>query len=301
MKIAIVPMTVSNIDYLVEWLEGKFDEVRLNPGKRLEGRELVDFVGDAEVFILGVEKMNTSVARELAGKKCIKWGVGTDNIDFAACNEHGIDIFRTTGLNSRAVCQLAVSYIIQLLRNQHVSFHSARSGSWNKTVGKELCDAKIGILGLGTIGELVHDSLAALIGNDDNIYYNDIEPLIAGGKNYMRVDRLFSECDIVTVHIDNDGGRNDNFIDWKLLNMMKGGAYLVNTARGSVIDYLHLTTFMPKLGGVALDVFPDEPNVPKFFQMTDRAILSCHIAGNSEAALRNGADFVKDSVESILK
>jgi len=300
MKIAIAPMTVSKIDYLVEWLEGKFDEVELNPGRRLEGDELVDFVGDAEVFILGVEKLNADVASKLAGKKCIKWGIGIDNIDFAACNACNIDVFRTTGLNARAVSELAVGYVMLLLRNQHISYSAMMSGRWHKVVGKQLADAKIGILGYGMIGELVNDTIDAIAGTDENIFYNDIDHHIIGGKNFMRVKELFSECDLITIHIDNDGGRNNGFVGEELIGSMKNGAYIVNTARGAVIDYKALENNLCRLGGAALDVFPDEPNFPDFLIGADNVMFSSHIAGNSEAALRNGADFVMRSARNII-
>jgi D-3-phosphoglycerate dehydrogenase len=301
MKIAIAPMTVSKMDYLVKMLEDRFDEVILNPGHRLEGDLLVDFIGDAEVFILGVEKLPECLAEKLAGKKCIKWGVGTNNIDFPACEKHGIEIFRTTGTNARAVAELTLCYIIRLLRNQHLSEHDmSLGGSWNKVVGKELCEAKIGILGFGHIGELVHDHIAAVCGSDDLIYYNEIASDFTGGKNYLRVHDLFAECDLITIHIDNDEGRNNLFVGEELLSEMKPGAYLVNTARGAVMDYDALKKHLPRLGGVALDVFPDEPDFPEFYD-EHKVVLSSHIAGNSEASLRKGAAFVMQSVNHIME
>ncbi len=299
MKIAIAPMTVSKIDYLVEWLETKFDKVKLNPGHRLEGDDLVDFVGDCEVFILGVEKLTPEVASGLAGKKCIKWGVGIDNIDFGACNENDILMLKTDGLNTSAVSELALGYIILLLRNQHLSFDSMLKGKWNKVVGKELKDAKIGILGHGRIGIHLRENLSHLT-DKNNLFYNDVDPYNQCAGNFLSVEELFFLCDLITIHIDNNGNRNHNFVDGRLLSLMRDGSYIVNTSRGTVMNYDHLAQHLPRLGGAALDVFPDEPHFPVNVWQAENAMFSSHIAGNSETAIKNGSDFVMRSVNVIL-
>jgi D-3-phosphoglycerate dehydrogenase len=178
-----------------------------------------------------------------------------------------------------------------------LSFSSARKGIWNKQSGKEIVDAKIGILGFGNVGRTVFHKLRYM-SNSQNIFFNDIDSslVVRYRRNYMDLNTMLSTCDLITIHIDNQNLQNTHFIDGEKMKLIKDGGYLVNTSRGSIMNYLELHMNLERLGGVALDVYPDEPHIPEFLQKSDKVILSCHICGSSESALKQGEDFIKESV-----
>jgi D-3-phosphoglycerate dehydrogenase len=299
-KIAITSRTLSNRVDFVKWLNEKFEEVRLNNSDKLRDESLIKFLDGCECVILGTEPFHKNIILNTDLQVVFKYGVGVDNIDFETCKEKGLPVFSKKGTNSDAVSEITVSYIIQLLRNQHLSFSSARNGGWNKQVGKELRDAKIGILGLGHIGSRVFKKLNGICPGI-NIVTNDKDKRLQRISAHEDIYSMFETCDLITVHIDNEDLSNTNFIDEKLISLMKDGAYLINTSRGSVVDYEAISRHLDRLGGVALDVYPEEPQIPKFLVDSEKAILSCHICGSSQTALRNGENFIKESIEDYLE
>jgi len=289
MKIAVTSKTLSNRVDFVKWLNQHFDEVRLNNSSGLRDDDLISFLDGCEYVVLGTEPFHKDVVSKSSLKAVFKYGVGIDNIDFEACIDKGLPVYFRKGTNSDAVAEIALSYIIQLLRNQHISFSSARNRTWNKQTGKELADAKIGILGYGNIGQSVEKKIIG-VSNIANVVFNDRKSDHKGQLNYEPVEEMFKTCDIVTIHIDNEDRSNGNFVSEKLI------AYIVNTARGSVLDYKALYNNLHRLGGIALDVYPGEPQIPDFLLDSNKTILSCHICGSSETGLKNGENFIKRSI-----
>jgi phosphoglycerate dehydrogenase-like enzyme len=300
MKIAVTSRTLSNRVDFVKWLNGYFDEVRLNNSSSLRDDSLVSFLDGCECVVLGTEPFHKGVIDKTDLKVVFKYGVGVDNIDFNACEGKGLPVCAKKGTNSDAVSEIALSYIIQLLRNQHISFSSAKKGNWDKQMGKELADAKIGILGYGNIGKAIEKKIKA-VSPKSRVVFNDRNITYINLGNYEELDHMFNTCDAITIHIDNDDLSNKNFIDGRLLSLMKNGSCLINTARGSVVNYDSVRRHLDRLGGVAFDVYPNEPEIPLFLVNSDKAILSCHICGSSETGLKNGEEFVKKSILEYLK
>ena len=174
MKIAVTSRTLSNRVDFVKWLNNYFDEVRLNNSSSLRDDDLVKFLDGCECVILGTEPFHKDIVNKTNIKIVFKYGVGVDNIDFEACLNKKLPVCFKKGTNSDAVAEITVSYIIQLLRNHHLSFSSARKGLWNKQVGKEIADAKIGILGFGNIGSTVFKKVKGICPNA-NLVFNDID------------------------------------------------------------------------------------------------------------------------------
>ena len=299
-KIAVTSKTLSNRPNFIKWLHERFDEVRLNiVSDKLKDERLIEFLRDCECVVLGTEPLHRDIVFSTNLDVVFKYGVGIDNIDFEACKEKNLPVLYKLGTNSDAVSEIAISYIIQLLRNQHLSFYSARNREWNKQTGKELRDARIGVLGFGHVGQKVHDKLYRLAPLT-SISVNDIKESLCYRARYVEVEDLFSKSDIVTIHIDNGDLLNTNFVGERLLSLLPDGSYLVNTSRGSIMDYKALERHIDRLGGVALDVYPNEPEVPEFLINSNKAILSCHICGSSDTALGTGEDFIKESITEYL-
>jgi len=301
MKIAVTSKTLSNRAGFVKWLYQRFDEVRLNIVRdKLRDNSLIEFLDGCECVVLGTEPFHRDIIFNTDLKIVFKYGVGIDNIDFKACEEKNLPVLYKQGTNSDAVSEIAISYMIQLLRNQHISFSSAKNYGWDKQTGKELADAKIGILGFGHVGQKVYQKTKWIAPKAD-VKFNDINSSCKKYGDYVDVEELFSRSDIITVHIDNGDLSNNDFVCDKLISLMPDGAYLVNTARGSIMDYKALERHLERLGGVALDVYPNEPEIPEFLINSNKAILSCHICGSSETALMNGEEFIKESIIKYLE
>jgi len=299
MKIAVTSRTLSNTESFVRQLHIIFGKrnVKLNKNNDgLKDDKLIKFLKDQELVVLGTEPLHSHIIESLPKlKEVFKYGVGIDNIDFKFCEMNSIKVHYKKGTNNNAVAEITLSYIIQLLRNQHLSSNSTSNGNWNKTIGKELSESKVGILGLGNVGEVVMNNILNI--SSCQVLMSDRKYSISP---WISPEELFALSDLVTIHIDNELMENNNFIGNDLLNLLKDGAYLVNTARGSILDYEALEQHLPRLGGIALDVYPNEPEIPSFLINNEKVILSSHICGSSELAIKNGQDFIINEIEKHL-
>ena len=292
-SIAVTSKTLSNQEGFVKWLKKNFKKVKLNQDDSLVDEKLINFLSDVDYVVLGTEPFHKDIIKSTPNLKAVfKYGVGIDNVDFFTAGKRNLPVYFRKGTNSNAVAEIAVSYIIQLLRNQHVSFASAKRGEWNKQKGKELSDSVVGIIGLGHVGSVLLNKLRGLLPKD--ILLNDKNGYV--GQGTADFEDLMRNSDVISIHIDNEDRMNTNFFNDERLSLLKDGAYIVNTARGSIMDYDALEKHLPRLGGVALDVYPHEPNIPEYLMNSDKVILSCHICGSSERGLANGEEFIKDSI-----
>jgi D-3-phosphoglycerate dehydrogenase len=332
MKIAVTSRTLSNRPPLEDWLNTAFGEENVKLNKDDDGLKddsLIEFLSDVDFVILGTEPFHKEIINSLSNLKVVfKYGVGIDNVDFEACAARDLPVYYKKGTNSDAVAEITLSYIIQLLRNHHISFSSAREGKWNKVVGKELSSARVGIIGVGHVGSCLSRKLNAL--DCGSIVLNDrrpiheftefmapIEELSNDLENgYMLVKREDSESrvfgefrplenllmtsDVVSVHIDNEKRDNTKFVNEAFLQRLKRGAYLINTSRGSIMDYDMLEDYIEYLGGVAVDVYPNEPALPKWMVNNPKVITSCHICGSSITALSNGEQFIAQAITQVV-
>ena len=293
--IAVTSKTLSNQTEFVKWLKRKFKKVKLNQSDSLKDEKLIEFLSDVDFVVLGTEPFHKDIIKNTQNLKAVfKYGVGIDNINFFEAGKRNLPIYFKKGTNSDAVAEIALSYIIQLLRNQHISFAAAQNGCWDKQKGKELSESIVGIIGMGHVGQCLNSKLASLtvydvLWNDKNNCKNSIL-----NKDF---EYVMSNSDVISIHIDNEDRMNTNFFNDERLSLLKDGAYIVNTARGSIMDYDALEKHLPRLGGVALDVYPHEPDIPDFLLKSNKVILSCHICGSSEQALKNGEEFIKESIE----
>jgi len=298
-SIAVTSKTLSNQEGFVKWLKRHFKEVKLNQSDKLRDEKLIEFLSDVDYVVLGTEPFHKDIIKNTKNLKAVfKYGVGIDNIDFFVAGKNNLPIYYKKGTNSDAVTEIALSYIIQLLRNQHISFAAARNGCWDKQKGKELSESIIGIIGFGNIGQCLNTKLTSLLCYD--ILWHDKN----NHKNSIcnkDLEFVLSNADVISIHIDNEDRMNTNFFDDEKLSLLKDGAYIVNTARGSIMDYDALEKHLPRLGGVALDVYPYEPNIPEFLLDSDKVILSCHICGSSEQGLKNGEEFIKESIKTHME
>ena len=262
------------------------------------------------VHVLGI-RSKTQVTKKVldAADKLLAVGafcIGTTQIDLAYSKEKGIAVFNAPYSNTRSVVELAIGEIIMLMRSIFPRSTEIHDGQWQKTAAgsREVRGKNLGIVGYGNIGKQL-SVLAESIGM--RVYYYDVDDKLALGNAVKcnTLEDLLNISDVVTLHID-DNKANLNFIGEREINQMKDGAMLINLARGFVIDIAAMAAALRsgKLGGAAIDVYPEEPRKNGEFltelQGLKNVILTPHIGGSTEEAQRNIADFVPSKIMEYI-
>lgn len=262
----------------------------------LEGNNLIEEIKDAH--LIGI-RSKTNLTEEILehAKKLIAIGcysIGTNQVDLQAAKLRGIPVFNAPFSNTRSVAELVISECIFLIRGIPEKNFLAHNGKWSKDASHsfEVRGKNLGIVGYGHIGSQV-SVLAESLGM--NVYYYDIEKKLNLGnaKACSRLDELLSVSDIVTLHVP-ETESTKNLIAARELSLMKQGAYLINAARGSVVNVDDLAAALETkhLSGAAVDVFPEEPNSNKDpfvnpLQKFQNVILTPHIGGSTSEAQAN--------------
>jgi len=257
--------------------------VFLNPYKRkLREKEVVELCSDALGMIAGTEPLNADVLEKLSSLKVIsRCGVGLDNVDLDAAKHLGIKVCNTPFGPTQAVAELTVGLILSLMRKIPLMDRELRSGIWKKRMGNLLQGKRIGVIGFGRIGHRVGDLFLSM-GCD--IFYCD--PNVSEAKPYARLNLqdLLNQSDIVCIHVSGIKG-NGYLLNEDELRSMKEGAWLINCARGGVVNEQALFKILKQghLSGAALDVFEHEPYSGPLAEL-DNVILTPHIGSYAREA-----------------
>ncbi|MEK6798918.1 MAG: NAD(P)-dependent oxidoreductase [Planctomycetota bacterium] len=232
-------------------------------------------------------------------------GVGLENIDLAAAAERNVQVVYTPAASTDAVADLAVGLMIGLVRGIPFGDAAVRAGRFYEAreqfVWPELSELTLGIVGLGRIGRAVAQRCRQGFGM--RILYNDI--VSPGWTDFtataVEKDELYRESDVVTLHVPlTDLTRS--LIDAAALRRFKRGAYLINTARGAVVDHFALAEALHQgaLGGAALDVVDPEPlpdGHPLF--LAPSVIFTPHVGARSPGAVSRMNAVVEDVLRAL--
>lgn len=214
---------------------------------------------------------------------------GVDHIDIAYCKEHGITVQNCAGYSTVAVADLVFGFALNLARNIQTCNQATRQGLTKQgLIGYELCGKAFGIVGLGAIGQRVADIANAF---GCKVYAYSRTPKQVPGVTMVDLPTLLKTCDIVSLHVPLNASTR-GMIGKNELAMMKKNAYLINTARGPVVDEEALAEALKAgvIAGAGVDVYEEEP--PHSLQQPadcrtpcdyDPACGLCHRAGFSKA------------------
>ncbi|MGC8896285.1 MAG: hydroxyacid dehydrogenase [Candidatus Bathyarchaeia archaeon] len=292
----------------IKVLESYGEVVQLGPDATWA--DLLRVCGDADAFITrGFIKIPKEVLEASERLKVIGvHGVGVDHIDVDFAEKRGIRIVRTPEALSDSVAEFTVGLILSLLRKISLADDTVRRGEWNKKynilVGAELMGKTVGILGLGRIGSAVARRLGSF--NVNLVYYRrnrSIELERALGVKYVSFDELLRISDIISIHLPLNS-ETYHMISFREFALMKHGVYIVNTARGAIIDEkaLYEALVSGKVAGAALDVFESEPlNPDNPLTRLDNVIVTPHLAACCEETLKRLAVAVAEKVIQALK
>ena len=262
------------------------------------GEKLKDF--DA-VVIRSATKLTADVFNAEKGGKlklAIRAGVGVDNIDIPAGNAVGVTTKNTPAASSNSVAELALAHMLSVARFIGISNATMRNGEWNKKKyqGTEISGKTLGIVGMGRIGQSLAEKATAL---GMKVVYTDLF-----GKNdslsyeFVEMDDLLKVSDFISLHVPYDKNAG-SIIGKRELELMKKTAYLIDCARGKVVEEKALLEALDNdvIAGAGLDVYEEEPTKNTTLVNHPKVSVTPHIeAATTEAQTRIGEEVV-----SIIK
>lgn len=271
--------------------------------QQLTEAELLEIVPGVEGIVAGDDHLTRAVL-EAAGRLRIvsKWGVGTDAIDVAAAAELGIRVTNTPGMFGNEVADVVIGYLVLLARQLHRMDSRVRAGEWAKPEGVSLAGRVLGIVGLGHIGQAVARRGLAM---GMRVVGSEVDAGTAGAAARLGVDvtsleSVLAESDVVSLNSPLTP-ETRHLLDATRLGGMKRGAWIINTARGGLIDEPALIGALRsgQIGAAALDVFEVEPLPPDSpLRELDQVILGSH---NSSNTIEAGHRTSERAIDNLIR
>ncbi len=284
--------------------QAKCEVVKSPLDRPLTGEELGNLIGDADAVIVGNDIVDASVIERGRALKVIsRYGVGTDNIDIAAASMRGIYVTNTPGANDHSVADLAVGMMIALARGIPKVYNWTRAGEWKRFFGSEIYGKVLGVIGVGRIGREV---VRRVQGFDMRTLCYDIKPdqeLISKYQvEYLDLDEVLRKADFVSIHVPLLPSTR-KLIGKRELGLMKATAYLINLARGGIVDEDALYDALQggAIAGAAIDVFEKEPPVNSPLIQLDNIIVTPHIGGYTVESVKRMSTLAAENVISVLR
>lgn len=229
-----------------------------------------------------------------------RFGVGWDRVDVAAATRHGVAVAMAFGTNHESVADGAFTLLAACACNLPAKHRQVITGGWGSGFHPGIWRKTVGIVGLGRIGRALARRCRA--GFEMRVLAHDVvqDPAFAAaqGIELVDLDTLLRQSDFVSLHVPLTD-ETDGLIDARRLATMKPGAFLINTARGGLVDEdaLHAALVSGRLAGAGLDVFRNEPPVGSPLLALDNVVLMPHCSGMDETFEAAAAE---RCIESIL-
>ena len=306
-KILITSTSFSKVDPLPrERLIQYGCEIVGNPFSRpLKADELIPLLQEVDGVIAGLDEFSR---RGLINSKRLKvisrYGVGLDNVDLEAAKERGIRVVNTPEVNTQAVADLTFGLLLAVCRKIPQAHFSTQKGNWGRFIGRGAYKKTIGIIGLGRIGRAVAErargfSMAILACDvkEDEVFSESF------GVRYCPLDEVLANADFISLHCDLNPG-SKGIIGNRELGLMKKTAYVINTARGGLIDETALFEALRdgNIAGAALDTYHEEPPVGSPLLSLDNILTTPHIGSYThDALLEMGLIAVDNLVQNLEK
>lgn len=282
-------------------LAEEFDIVLNESDQPLSQSELAAAMAEFDVLCPTVsDRIDADV---IAGGDRVKlianYGVGFDHIDLNAAKAKGIAVTNTPGVLTDATADLALTLILMSARRAGEGERELRAGKWTgwrptHLIGSALKGKVLGLVGFGRIGQATarrahhgfgmkiayyarREADAAIVRELDATFYRDLDPMLGA-------------CDFVSLHVPG-GAETEGMIGALELRAMKPGSYLINTARGGVVDHEALAEALDSghLAGAGLDVYPNEPQLPEALIGREDVVLLPHLgSANAETRIAMG-------------
>ncbi|CAA9553062.1 MAG: D-3-phosphoglycerate dehydrogenase [uncultured Thermomicrobiales bacterium] len=259
-------------------------------GRAYRAAELRDLLVGVDAIVTGTDELTAEVIAGADKLRTIaKHGVGIETIDLAAARARGIVVSATPGAISDSVADLTLALLLAVARRIVPAHASVVAGGWGNFVGTELRGRTLGIVGLGRIGQGVCLRAQAfgmtVVAHDP---YPNEAFAAAHGVAFLPLPELLANSDAVSLHAGISGLERP-LLGAAEITTMRRGAFLVNTARGNLVDEAALAVALRdgRLGGAGLDVFAAEPPLgsPLLDPGLENVVLAPHIAGQTTDGL----------------
>jgi lactate dehydrogenase-like 2-hydroxyacid dehydrogenase len=235
------------------------------------------------------------------------FAVGFNNVDVDACRERGVIVTNTPDVLTNATAELALALTLAAARRMSEAEADLRAGRWSgwdpaAYLGLELSGAAIGVVGLGRIGRRYLELVAGFAGE---LLYASRSPKPDAerelGARRLELDERLGAADVVSLHAPATE-ETARLIDERALGLMRPGAVLVNTARGPLVDAGALARALreDRIGAAGLDVYEDEPRVPRALLEAPRCVLLPHIGSATEVSRGGMARLAAENVVAVL-
>jgi len=283
-KVLIAPSALATVEgrYLDTLRKAGFEPVFNHRGAQMTEDELFDALAGVRASLAGSEPYTPRVLDAHPQLRVIaRAGVGYDAVDVEAATQHGIAVCITPGTNEGSVAEHTFSLILGLAKNLVSQHLGVKNGGWPRGANLPLRGRTLGIAGLGRIGKAV-----ALRGEAFGmrlIAYDPIPDTTFATRHHialMPFERLLAESDFLTLHLP-VSAESRYLISKKTLALMKPTAFLINTARGAVVNEADLLDALrnKRIAGAGLDVFEQEPPGKHPLFELDNVLLTPHAAG----------------------
>jgi D-3-phosphoglycerate dehydrogenase len=285
----------------------KIDDVRVYDSDATDPSVLTERLKEADVAvnIRGRTRFTAEVLQACPKLKLISiWGTGTDNVDLKAAAARGITVTNTPGANALAVAEHTVALILAVMKQLAQADQAMRQGGWPRNLVPQLRGKRLGLIGTGLIGREVA-AMGRGLGFEVVAWTFHPNPNLAVslGLRYVELDELLRTSDIVSLHLRATPDTRQ-FLNRERLALLKPTAFVVNTARGALIDEAALVEWLSEktIAGAGLDVFETEP-LPAGHPLTTlpNVLLTPHCGGMTPDSNLIGLAMAVENIENFLK
>jgi phosphoglycerate dehydrogenase-like enzyme len=289
MAVAVASHSFPKNQTLRRELLARYPDADFNESRRpLAGDDLIRFLRGHDKAITGLEVLDEALFRAVPELRLVsKYGVGLDTIDLDAARRRGVVVRWTPGVNRQAVAELTIAFMIALCRQIVPLARELTDGGWRQPGGRQISSATVGVVGCGEVGKTVARlcrAFGSTVLAHDIVDYSEFYRQT--GVRAVTLDPLLRDSDIVTLHLPLDASTR-NLIDARALGLMKPSAFLINNARGGIVDEPALKAALAdrRLAGAAADVFALEPPIDLELLRLPTFIGTPHIGGSTQEAV----------------
>ena len=275
--------------------------------QQLSEGELLEIIEEFDGVVAGDDPFTARVLERGRRLRVLtKWGVGVDGIDLGAAQRLGIEVTHTPGVFGDEVADVAMGYVISLARRLHQIDRAVRRGEWHQPPGRTLRGQTLGLVGLGCIGQALARRASAF---GMRLSGCDPQPpperfVEESGMRLLELDELVPAADFLVLCCSANRD-NVRLIDAERLGRMKRDAFLVNVARGALVDEEALAEALAtgQLAGAALDVFQHEPLAARSrLRSLENCLFGSHNGSNTEQAVeRVNAMVLRQLVDGLRR
>ncbi len=291
----------------------KLFRVELNQDDHLFSKEeLIDAVSRADIMVPTVtDKIDADVIAA-AGENLrmlANVGVGVDHIDLKAAQSRQITVTNTPGVLTEDTADIAITLMLSIMRRTNEGERELRAGKWEKwaptgMLGRQLRGKKLGIIGMGRIGQAVA-ARAKAFGLE--IHYHNRSQLDEDTDKeleatyWQSLDQMITQMDVISLNCPSTADTH-KIMSARRIGLMQKQAYLVNTARGDVVDEKALIEALEqkRIAGAGLDVYENEPNVDERFFALENVVAVPHMGSATEEARNAMGELVLINIKTLV-